>query len=111
MADEPCEFPHPHPDHPCGRKPEEPGTPCRICGEATPLDGDACPSCWKPMTTPLFKSWMASLGHDTAVEVGTDRCVLCGAARIVPDGKTRWRWAVSMATPPNCDHETLDGRS
>jgi hypothetical protein len=37
-----------------------------------------------------------------------NRCVLCDEARLTPDGR---HWIVSMATPPDCEHETLDGRS
>ncbi len=35
-------------DHPCGIK-HIPGSPCRYCGKATPLDGGPCPDCWTPI--------------------------------------------------------------
>jgi hypothetical protein len=34
-------------------------------------------------------------------------CVFCGKARRISDG----RWIVSMMTPRDCEHETIDGRT
>lgn len=45
-----CEYGHPH-DHPCGKKPEAPGTPCRFCQQPVPLDGSPCPNCWTRLDT------------------------------------------------------------
>jgi len=63
-----CELgPHAPDAHPCGQRKEEPGTPCRYCGDPTPLDGSDCPKCWQPMTIPMFKAWAASHGWDTEI--------------------------------------------
>jgi hypothetical protein len=35
-------------EHPCGQ-PHVPGSPCKYCRKATPLDGSACPDCWMPI--------------------------------------------------------------
>lgn len=65
-----CVWPD-HPEHldqqPCSYGTEAPGDPCRYCGEATPMDGSACPACWQPMTIPMFKAWMAAEGLDTTL--------------------------------------------
>lgn len=42
VLDPECEHGLHAPDeHSCGRKPEPPGSPCRFCGVAVPLDGVA----------------------------------------------------------------------
>jgi hypothetical protein len=63
-----CEFDHPHPGQPCALRNEEPGTPCRFCGDPVPMDGSSCPKCWQPITTEMFRSWAASNGWDTVVQ-------------------------------------------
>lgn len=63
-----CEHgPHEASAHPCGRKPEAPGTPCRYCGDTVPLNGDPCQKCWRPIDVPTFRALFASLGYDTTV--------------------------------------------
>lgn len=57
--------PHAADEHPCGQGNEPPGTPCRYCGALTPLDGEPCPACWKPMTVADFKAFAAEHGWDT----------------------------------------------
>ena len=44
-----CEHPAGH-YGPCGYPSEAPGTPCRYCGQAVPMDGSPCPKCWVPVT-------------------------------------------------------------
>lgn len=40
-------------------------------------------------------------------------CVWCGQARLLPIRLPfqRGLWATTMATPAECEHETLDGRT
>ncbi|KIF66264.1 hypothetical protein HY68_36775 [Streptomyces sp. AcH 505] len=48
QARDACVFnthPH-HPEHPCSYGTEQPGEPCRYCGEPVPLDGKPCTACW-----------------------------------------------------------------
>lgn len=48
-----CKWADEHPEHltrhPCSTSTEEPGEPCRYCGEPVPAleDGGPCPSCWQ----------------------------------------------------------------
>jgi hypothetical protein len=45
-----CKWADEHPEHfslhPCSVRDEEPGGPCRYCGQPVPLNGDPCPRCW-----------------------------------------------------------------
>lgn len=42
-----CDFDHPHPDHPCGRRVIEGVTACSVCGR---IDGSPDCKCWTPAT-------------------------------------------------------------
>ncbi|MEU0354920.1 hypothetical protein [Streptomyces cyaneofuscatus] len=58
-----CDFDHPHPEHPCAKKPEQPGEPCRFCQEPIPPTGGPCPHCWTSldgMTTADIKALFAA---------------------------------------------------
>lgn len=58
-----CELGHHALDeHPCGQHAEEPGTPCRYCSVAVPMDGSGCSTCWTPATIPLLKALFAPYG-------------------------------------------------
>lgn len=64
-----CKWADEHPQHldqhPCSTASEEPGTPCRYCAEAVPLDGTPCPNCWHSldgMTTADIKAAFAADG-------------------------------------------------
>lgn len=67
MCDPDCEYEPGHLDkHPCGRHVELPGSPCRFCEKAVPLDGSACPDCWIPVPDNLAdaKALFARIGLD-----------------------------------------------
>jgi hypothetical protein len=42
-----CDFPHPHPEHPCARQVIDGVTLCEFCGH---LDGSPECDCWVPAT-------------------------------------------------------------
>lgn len=46
-----CKWANEHPEHlsrhPCSTSTEEPGGPCRYCGEPVPVDGNPCRNCWQ----------------------------------------------------------------
>lgn len=60
-----CEYDPGHvAEHPCGRRPERPGSPCRYCGQPVPSDGTPCPRCWTPIPDNLAdaKALLATAG-------------------------------------------------
>lgn len=49
-----CDFDHPHPDHPCGRRVVNGLTRCRYCGH---LDNSPECHCWRPATDKQMDGW------------------------------------------------------
>ena len=52
--------------------------------------------------------WRWQRPTDAELAETPPRCVFCGA-RSLPDGRGGRIWAVTMATPADCEHEALCG--
>lgn len=85
VADNDCDYEHPHPDHPCGRHVINGVTRCPYCGN---LDGspecDAA-GCWQPMTEELLDGlYLEAWGlHNDAPPAASDgeQTESCGGDR------------------------------
>lgn len=74
-----CTRPHDISETPCGKQ-RTPGSPCDYCGNATPLDGSACPDCWTPIPENLAdaKALLALGGLSVGTPRRTTACIFCG---------------------------------
>lgn len=77
LLDPSCELGRHEPsEHPCGQRAENPGEPCRYCGDPVPgpeINGGACPRCWAPITTADVKALFAPYGMSVDVTPGGAR--------------------------------------